>query len=163
MFQTGDILFRSTANFNDYIAGHTIGLDSGHTSLILCGSELSSVSAKGISPSNTYVTVYPSRLWTIEYFLDKHWKSPITTSIIHLKRVSGPEISGKEALGAWNKTIDRPRNYHQSVQRHIKSYFKMNYDLDRSWLNTCSEWIMLILKETLSCLTKCCDFEYSSS
>ncbi len=146
-FQTGDIFYHTTTDLNDLISKYTIGLNPGHAALVMVGKEFETISTKGLSPTDTYVVAYPSHIWPVEYFVHKYWYLSTSNSITLVRRLSGREITGKEALNAWERSVIRERNGLLAYQRKILAYFKLNrFGLDPN-LNSCSELGMILLQE----------------
>ena len=146
-FRTGDIFYHTTTDLNDLISEYTIGLIPGHSAVVLVGKEFETISTKGSSPTDTYVVAYPSHIWPLEYFIHKYWYLPNSNSMTLVRRLSGREITGKEALNAWERSVIRERNGLLAYQRKILAYFKLNrFDPDSN-INSCSELGAIILQE----------------
>jgi hypothetical protein len=147
MFRTGDVFVYSSVDLNDFFSVNTIGLDPGHTTVVLRGKEFESISFRGPSPSDTYVISYPSKIWPIEYFIYRAWTDENNNSLTVLRRKSGREVSSEEAFQVWNETLYLQRNKYLGYQRKILAYFKLNGLSEPGTINSCSELSSLILQK----------------
>lgn len=151
--QTGDILVWRSTNGYDKLGAMTINLENLHLGLVFKGKEFEKLSRCGASPSHTYVTFLVDSIFPIEEIIGHIWHRPNGAYLYHLKRISGRDISSKEAFKVWTDYIAMQRHHTLSnVYIAIAAYFRWGGIAPKAghnnkrW-NLCSMLIGYILKQ----------------
>lgn len=148
-FKTGDILVYTSVNCADILSRTTIGLDPGHSIVILVGKEYGIKSSKGLSPSGIYVTAFPEKIWPLEFFLYIYWHKSYYNELVWIHRKTGNDISPQEGLKIWDRVLSFGCSHFSYIgyNRKVLAYFKLNYLHPDGVINSCSEFSCSLLRE----------------
>lgn len=144
MFRTGDILVFTDIYLISQVLDKVVGTYVGHSYVVLKSNKLGEISRE-VSPTDTYVLVYPKRIWSIELFISKLWNRWYTDTMYYLKRTDPMEYTDDFVYNIATEETSYEGNIFRKTQRYLQAYFKIG--TDNTSLNSCSEEVMNILKK----------------
>ena len=151
VFQTGDVIISCTTQLSDLLGDFTIGLKGMHCSVIMCGKEFEKYSVCGKSTSDTYCTFLVDKIFPLEEICGAIWTKPNGSKFIHIKRLTGPEISVHTLIESLEdfKTYEKVDSL-RSTRMAIFAYLKLgslDQDLIESRLDygLCSQFVGKVL------------------